>query len=637
MTIGKPSHKPLLSDLSLSELEELAASIRRRIIEVLSKNGGHLSSNLGVVELTIALHRVFQSPKDRFIFDVSHQTYPHKILTDRDVSFDRIRQYKGLCGFAHPKESLHDHFFAGHAGTALSLALGMAKEKELQEGDEHILAILGDASLTCGLTLEALNNVPKTMNNFIAVLNDNAMSISENVGNIKHVLSRLLSNPTSNKLYAEIRSLLRKIPGCGPLLEKLSQKMTESMKNLVSPATFFEEFNFSYVGPIDGHDIGKLVETLEELKNTKQPVFLHVLTIKGKGMPIAIQNPTSYHGAKPFDLCSGKFLPSPAKNPTFPKIFGRHILELAHKHPEIICITAATPAGSCLEEFMKVYPQRCIDVGIAEGHAVTFAGGLGKTKKQKVFVSIYATFFQRALDNLFHDVCMQQIPVVFTLDRAFISGPDGSTHHGIYDIGFLNAMPNLIIAQPRDGQVLKELLNASLSWESPAAIRYPNLETKEDSVPKEARKIGKGQVLKEGKDVLLIGLGHMCNTALEVQKLLGEKGIDAAVIDPIFIKPLDKELLLERIPRYPLIATIEEHSLQGGLGMILSHFIVQNLPKSPRVLHFGIPDKWVQFGSNRELMQELGLDAISIAKRIIEEFPRDDHSTVSQREKAAIV
>lgn len=629
--------KQNLSDLSLSELEELAAAIRKRIIEVLSVNGGHLSSNLGIVELTLALHRVFQSPFDQFIFDVSHQCYPHKILTGRDAQFDRIRKYRGLCGFAHPKESEHDHFFAGHAGTALSLALGVAKTRDLDGGEQHVLPILGDASLTCGLTLEALNNIPKNLGRFIAILNDNAMSISQNVGNIKHILSRLLSNPLSNRIYQEVQALLAKIPSYGPQLEKLGQKMTESMKNLVSSAPFFEEFNLSYVGPIDGHDLGKLIETLEALKHGTRPVLLHVMTVKGKGMPVAIANPTPYHGARPFDLCSGKFLPSPSTQPTFPKIFGRHLLKMADQDPHLLCITPAMPAGSCLDDFMQKYPDRCLDVGIAEGHAVTFAGGLAYKNKKKVVVSIYATFFQRAFDNLFQDVCMQELPVVFALDRSFLSGPDGSTHHGIYDLSFLNAMPNMIIAQPRDGQVLKELLESAFSWGKPCAIRYPNLETTESETPLQPRTPGKAQILMYGQDLLLIALGHTCQTALKVRELLLSKGIRATVVDPVFLKPLDFDLFTELLSTHRFVATIEEHALQGGLGMIINNFLVQNSIREAEVLNFGVPDMWVQFGSNTELMRELGLDAESIAQRLLQEFFVDDHRPLSEREEKTIV
>lgn len=626
-----------LSDLSLAELEELAQEIRTRIIEVLSVNGGHLSSNLGIVELTIAMHRVFNSPRDKFIFDVSHQTYPHKLLTGRNGRFEQIRKYKGLCGFSHPRESEHDHFFAGHAGTALSLALGVAKTRDLDQGTEHVLPILGDASLTCGLTLEALNNIPKNLGRFIAILNDNAMSISKNVGNIKNILSRFLSNPVSNRVYQEIQGLLGKIPGYGSKLEKLGQKMTESLKNLVSPAPFFEEFNLSYVGPVDGHDIGKLIEIFEALKDNPRPVLLHVMTVKGKGMPIAIDNPTPYHGARPFDLCSGKFLPTPSSRPTFPKIFGRHILKMAEEDPSLVCITPAMPAGSCLDDFMHRFPERCLDVGIAEGHAVTFAGGLAHGGKKKVVACIYATFLQRAFDNLFQDVCMQELPVVFALDRSFISGPDGSTHHGIYDISFLNAMPNMIIAQPRDGQVLKELLASSFDWGKPVAIRYPNLETEELDTPLQKRIPGKAEVLMQGKDLLIIALGHTCQTALKVRDLLLSRGIHATIVDPVFIKPLDFDLFSELLSTHRFIATIEEHALNGGMGMIINNFLIQNGIRQAEVLNFGVPDMWVQFGSNTELMRELGLDAESIAARILQEFFVDDYRPISERKEKAIV
>ena len=624
--ISQPSD---LKALSLKELELLAEEIRARIIQALSVNGGHLTSNLGIVELTIALHTVFDSPRDRIIFDVSHQCYTHKLLTGRAHLFSKIRQYKGLCGFCHPKESLHDQFFAGHAGTALSLALGSAKSRDISHGTEHILPILGDASLTCGLTLEALNNVPKNLPRFIAILNDNARSISENVGNIKNILSRLLNNPKSNRLYQEIQELLGKVPACGSMLEKFGQKAAESMKSFVSPAPFFEDFGLAYVGPVDGHDIGKLITTFKALKDHPRPVLLHVMTVKGKGMPIAIANPTPYHGARPFDLCSGKFLPSPSSQPTFPKIFGHHLLKMADRDPNIIAITPAMPAGSYLDEFMQRYPDRCLDVGIAEGHAVTFAGGIAKDRSKKVVACIYATFIQRALDNVFQDVCMQEAPVVFALDRAFISGPDGSTHHGIYDIAFLNAMPNMIIAQPRDGHVLKELLESAFSWGRPAAIRYPNLETEEPDLPLQNRPVGRGEILVQGRSVLIIALGHHCVTALRVRELLLLAGIEATIVDPVFVKPLDGDLFNSLLSTHNLAVTIEEHAVNAGLGMIFNSFLVQNGWKEVEVLNFGVPDIFVQFGSHAEILKEIGLDAESIASRILQDRP---HETLEKAE-----
>ena len=610
-----------LDTLPIESLELLAQEIRTKIIDVLSINGGHLGSNLGIVELSIALHKVFNSPQDKMIFDVSHQSYPHKLLTGRLSKFAKIRQFKGLCGFSHPKESPHDHFYAGHAGTALSLGLGVGKNRDLSERSEHILPILGDASLTCGLTLEALNNIPKDLKRFIVILNDNKMSISQNVGAMTHILSRLVNNPTCNKLYQDIEGLLSKVPGYGQSLIKHGHKLKESIKNLVSSAPFFEQFNLAYVGPVDGHDLGKLISILEALKDCSQPVLLHVMTEKGKGMETAIQNPTLYHGCKPFDKITGLFLPSTASKSTYPQIFGRHLLKMAENDPDLIAITPAMPAGSCLDELMAKFPEKCIDVGIAEGHAVTFSGGIAYGKNKKVVCSIYATFFQRAFDNLFQDVCLQELPVVFAVDRAGISGPDGSTHHGIYDISFLNAMPNMVICQPRDGHVLKELLSSAFSWNRPTAIRYPNMATDEKDAPIEKRELGTAEVLHSGKEIAIIALGHMCQIAIATRAILLTHGIDATIIDPVFVKPLDSDLFYQILLSHKYIVTIEEHALNGGLGMIFNTFILKNKFNHIQVLNFGIPDTFLEYGSHKEILNELGLTPESIALNIFQEFP----------------
>ncbi|MBX9923434.1 MAG: 1-deoxy-D-xylulose-5-phosphate synthase [Rhabdochlamydiaceae bacterium] len=607
-----------ISSLSLVQLQQLAAEIRHRIIDVLSVNGGHLGSNLGIVELTLALHFVFRSPEDKFIFDVSHQTYIHKLLTGRQDKFAQIRKYKGLCGFSHPKESSHDHFFAGHAGTALSLALGTCKARDLTGSQEHVIPILGDASLTCGLTLEALNNVPKELQKMIVILNDNKMSISQNVGAITNILSRFLSNPTSNKIFHEIESFLAKIPNLGGFLAKQGQKLAESLKNLVSTAPFFEQFGLSYVGPIDGHDIGKLIDTLIALKNNPKPILLHVITTKGKGMATAISNPTPYHGCRPFDKETGIFH-APSNKPTFPQIFGKQILSLAQRDSSIVAVTPAMPAGSCLEAFMQKFPDRCLDVGIAEGHAVTFCGALAKNKDLKVVCSIYSTFLQRALDNVFHDVCLQEAPVVFAVDRGGISGPDGSTHHGIYEMSFLQAMPHMVICQPRNGQLLKELLESSFSWNLPTAIRYPNLPTEEGSSALQKRSLGKGEVLIEGEKLLLIGLGHMSLIMLQVQEKLKSYNIEATVVDPIFVKPIDAELFSALLLTHTHVVTLEEHSLQGGFASAFQSFLSQNPAPSLSLLHLGIPDRFVEQGSHAELLLELGLTPDDICATIVKQ------------------
>ncbi len=608
-----------LKDLPLEDLERLATEMRQTIIDVMAINGGHLASNLGIVELTIALHKVFHSPEDKFIFDVSHQSYPHKLLTGRQELFGKIRQFKGLCGFCNPKESPHDHFYAGHAGTALSLALGVSKNRDLSMRHEHIIPIIGDATLTCGLTLEALNNIPKDLGRFIAILNDNNMSISQNVGAVTHILSRFINNPKSNKIYQEIESLLSKVPACGNVLAKQGSKLKESVKNLVSSAPFFEQFNLAYVGPIDGHDIGKLISVLEALKDYTQPVLLHVLTVKGKGMESASQNPISFHGCKPFDKVTGKFLPTASK-PTFPQIFGKHIVKMAESDPSLLAVTPAMPAGSCLDEFMGKFPQRCLDVGIAEGHAVTYCGGIAYGKKMKVVCSIYATFLQRAFDNLFQDVCLQELPVLFAIDRAGISGPDGSTHHGIYDISFLNAMPNMVICQPRNGHVLKELMESAFSWNRPTAIRYPNMSTDEGNAPIGKRELGQAEVLARGSEVVIFALGHMCQTALSVREILQAHGIEATVVDPVFVKPLDSDLLCDLLSSHRYAVTIEEHSLSSGFGSIFNNFLIRNQYQHLSVLNFGIPDTFVEQGSHGELLSEIGLKPAAIADRILEEF-----------------
>lgn len=615
--INKPAD---MKQLSTKELYQLATEIRERIRQVLSITGGHLASNFGAVELTLALHLVFNSPKDKFIFDVSHQTYVHKLLTGRNKDFDKIRQYKGLCGFSNPKESEYDHFYAGHAGTALSLGLGVAQNRDLNAEDDYIIPIIGDATLTCGTALEALNNVSRDLKKFIVVLNDNNMSISENVGAITKILSRFLSNPTTNKIHQELDTIVSKIPSYGKTLAKQGHKLTESLKNLVSPAAFFEQYGLSYIGPIDGHDIQKLIEVFEGVKDSAWPVIIHVLTKKGQGMEEAINNPTSYHGAKPFNLSTGQFLAPKNNDSSFPKVFGSHLVKMAEKDEKIVVITPAMSAGSCLDDFIKKFPERGFDVGIAESHSVTFAGGLSFGKSLKVIVSIYATFLQRAFDNLFHDVCLQELPVVFAIDRAGISGPDGSTHHGIYDISFLNAMPNIIISQPRNGHVLKELMESAFSYGKPTAIRYPNMATEDFEKELIYRPLGKAEILRDGEDILIIGLGIMNDLALKVSEQLSENGLNPTVLDPIFVKPLDTEMLTKLLKTHSAVVTIEEHSVACGMGSIMNNFLMKEGFGSTRVINFGIPEVYVEQGSHKEILNEIGLTAENITEQIMIQF-----------------
>lgn len=570
-----------LHNLSNVQLHLLADDIRDRIIDVLSTNscGGHLSSNLGIVEITIAMHKVFQSPKDRFIFDTSHQTYVHKILTGRNDQLETIRQIDGLCGFSSPLESEHDHFFAGHAGTALSLALGVAKSRDMSNEDFHVMAVLGDAALTCGLTLEALNNIPKDLKNFTVVLNDNNMSISPSVGTINDLL-----NNVHHRNYIK---------------------------------EFFSNFGFNYIGVIDGHDLDETINTFSNAKNQNAPTLLHFKTVKGKGMDLAMEKPTVYHGVKPFDTSTGEFIKPSTPILKFPQIYGRHLHSLAKENEQIIAITPAMPAGSCLSSMMKEFPERCIDVGIAEGHSVTYAGALAKSRKQKVFATIYATFLQRALDNLFQDVCLQNSPVIFGLDRGGIAGPDGATHNGIYDLGFLCSMPNMIVTQPRDGHLLKELMNSALTWDQPCAIRYPNLPTVELESPLLERTIGKAEILSPGKDVVLISLGHKNYDALLIKENLKEYGIDATVVDPIFLKPLDTELFYKIFLSHKFVFTIEEHCISSGLASVLNSFITQEGIQGLQVQNFGVGEEYVHHGSHADVSKHLGIDVESITNKIL--------------------
>ena len=626
--LNSVDHPEDLHKLSVEETTELAQEIRERIIEVMSVNGGHLASNLGSVELTLALHRVFSPPKDKLIWDIGHQTYTHKLITGRKKAFENVRKYRGLSGFCHPGESPFDHFHTGHAGPALSLALGMAHTRDLSDEDDYILPIVGDAAFTCGLTLEALNNMKRELKRFVIILNDNNMSISKNVGRMSHILSRMLSSPTSNRLHQELDALVSRIPSVGNYLCQKGHRISESVKNLVSPAAFFEYFGVSYIGPIDGHDQRRLEDCLEGVKNSNWPVIVHCLTCKGKGMTSAVNNPTPYHGARPFDIKTGKFHPSKNQKRTFPKIFGEHLLSMAESDPDLVAVTPAMAAGSCMEAMMEQHPKRCFDVGIAEGHALTFAGGLAYGGKKRVLACVYSTFVQRALDNLYHDICLQELPVVLCLDRAGIVGGDGAMANGVYDLGFLRSMPNITIAQPRDGIVLQELLNSAFSWNCPTAIRYPNTPAEEPNRSLQERSPGEGEILARGdSSLLLIGLGSMAYTALEVRNILKEIGIQASVLDPVFVKPLDADLLHDLLTTHQNIVTIEEHCVHTGLGAAINNFLLANNYTGRSIINLGIPDTFVQQGGREQLLEELGLTPKKIAHTLQQQLSLKEAST----------
>ncbi len=601
MKLDKIEHPKDIKGLSPEELPLLCQEVRTRIIDVLSSKGGHLASNIGSVEIIVALHKVFSSPEDKFIFDTSHQTYPHKILTGRNDQFHTIRSYQGLCGFASPDESPHDHFFAGHAGTALSLALGLASARDLQETKEYIVPVLGDAAFSCGLTLEALNNLPRHLRRFIIMLNDNDMFISESTGNINQFLRDYVKQ-NKNSLEAILGRLLpTKIPR--------------------SQISFFEHFGLKYIGAIDGHNVNELVQALEHAKTIDGPVVIHAVTKKGYGMEKATEAPTLYHGVGCFDVETGDLHKKASSTQTFPQIFGEYLKEMGKEDEHLVVITPAMPHGACLTPFMEAFPSRSFDVGIAEGHAVTFGAGLAYQNRTRVVVSIYATFLQRALDNLFQDVCLQEIPMILALDRGGFSPSDGSTHHGVFDIGFLKSMPNQVIVQPRNGDVLRDLMYSAFSYQKVVAIRYPNQSTPHTPAytPKH-RPLGRGEVLRKGKDIVLIALGHLCDTAMEVASSLAKLGIEATVVDPIFVKPLDHELMFQLTLDHHHFVTIEEHAVTSGLGSVVSSFITQNGFSHVQLQMLGIPDRFIEHGDYQSLLKEVGLTPKQITEEILKQL-----------------
>lgn len=571
----------------LSPLKCEAKELREKIIHVVAKNGGHLGASLGAVDLILSLHKVFLSPYDQIIFDTGHQAYAHKLLTGRADRFDTLRTYKGLCGFTDPTESIHDLFFAGHAGTALSLALGVHDSRMEDRNGPWTIALIGDASLSCGLTLEALNNITQAHKRLLIVLNDNGMSISKGCGNYHEFLQNI-QDPSPDS-------------------------PDDNSKNI------FSLFRCKYLGPVDGHDPDKLVDLWKKLKEQEGPFLVHAKTIKGYGLDYAENSPTVWHGPKPFCIESGTFKKVSTTKTPFPKIFGKYLFTLKKKEPNLHVITPATATGACLEEFQEYFPSNFHDVGIAEGHAVTYAAGLSRFQNVKVVLSIYATFLHRALDNLFHDVVLQNIPLILAIDRAGLSPQDGSTHHGIYDISFLKSMPGLLIAQPRDGRLLKELFDSALTYNRPVAIRYPNLETTASETLTCYRLIGKGEILARGSPfsrILFLPLGHMAQTALDCHKKLLEKGIQSTVFDPIFLKPLDEEQLLPLIEEHEWIFILEEHAKNSGLGSIILDFLMEKEIFNKKVYTFGIPDQFYAHGTYNQLLDEVGLTTEKIFEKI---------------------
>ena len=611
--------------LTLEELPQLAKEIRERVIATTSKNGGHVGPNLGVVELTIGLHRVFNTPLDRFCFDVSHQGYIHKLLTGRnDERFDHIRTSDGYSGFLTRAESEHDAFGAGHAGTALSAALGMAVARDKRGTDEHVVALCGDAAFTCGITMEALNNVAGSTKRLIIILNDNKWSIAKNVGALSRYFNELITTPIYNRLNDDIESLLQKIPG-GESIIKFGTKWKQETKDFFVSSSLFEKFGIRYIGPIDGHDQKQVEHYLEFAKNAEQPVLLHILTEKGRGYNVAIENPERFHGASPFDVKTGKGVPSTSGTPPkYQDVIGETIVKLAHADKKVVGITAAMPSGTGLNILEKELPNQFFDVGIAEEHAVLFAAGMA-TSGYHPICAIYSTFLQRAYDQIIHDVALQKLPVLFCMDRAGLSPNDGATHHGLFDLSYLRCVPGIVVMAPANEDELADMMATGLAYQGAAFIRYPRgnavgIPIKE--IP-EAIDVGKAQRLQSGSDIDIWAIGAMVADAEKLARCLSENGIEAGVVNARFVKPLDTVLLAESAQSSRLIVTMEDHVITGGLGSAVMEALQTADLHSCPVERIGWPDAFIEHGSSvSKLRDENGLSPQAILERVIAKFAK---------------
>ena len=613
-TINSPADVKALTE---EQLVQLAGEIRQLIIEVTSKNGGHLAPNLGVVELSLALHKVFSTPKDKIVYDVGHQAYIHKIVTGRRDMFHTLRQYGGLSGFPKRSESEHDAFGVGHSSTSISAALGMAVARDVKGEDYDVVAVIGDGSMTGGMAFEALNNAGDLRKRMIVVLNDNEMSISKNVGAMSEYLYQLRTGETYNRIKHDLEGWLGNVDFGGDVL-KVLRRIKGSVKNLMLPTCIFEELGFTYLGPIDGHDIHSLIEVLEAAKNLDEPVLIHVITKKGKGYAPAEESPNKFHGTGPFEVETGKKIANPNAPITYTEVFGNTVIELAKEDENIVAITAAMPDGTGLTPFSKEFPKRFFDVGIAEQHAVTAAAGMAAAGLNPV-VAIYSTFMQRAYDSVMHDICMQNLHVSLCLDRAGLVGDDGFTHHGVFDYAYLRSMPNMTVMAPKDEDELRHMLKTAVGMNGPVAVRYPRgsgvgvaLSDSLNTLP-----IGKAEVLREGNDVSLWAIGTMVESAMKLAEKLAEQGINAGVVNMRFAKPIDKELLLAHAEKYKNIVTLEEGCLRGGVGSaVLEALNEARLLGTCKVLNFGIPDEFILHGDKQRLFQDIGLDVETMAGKV---------------------
>ncbi len=603
-----------LRELSENELLPLAIELRKFLIETLSRTGGHFASNLGVVELTIALHYVFNTPDDRIVWDVGHQSYPHKILTGRREAMSGIRQAKGIAGFPKRSESIYDAFGVGHSSTSISAALGMAIAKRQLGLNDQVVAVIGDGALTAGMAFEALNHAGDLDANILVILNDNDMSISENVGGLSNYLAKVLSSP----LYTSMREGSKHILTRLPTVRKFARRTEEHVKGMVVPGTLFEELGFNYIGPIDGHNLSSLVTTLKNVKNLKGPQFLHIVTQKGKGYPNAEANPCGYHGVTAFDPKTGKMVAKKASTPSYTQIFSNWLCDMAAEEQRLVGITPAMREGSGLVEFSKRYPDRYFDVGIAEQHSVTLAAGLA-CEGLKPVVAIYSTFLQRAYDQLIHDVAIQNLPVLFAIDRAGLVGADGPTHSGLFDLSYLRCIPNILLMVPADENECRQMFTTGFKYNGPSAVRYPRGNGIGITVDKALTTIpiAKAELRRKGQKIAILVFGTLLSTALEAAEIL-----DASVVNMRFVKPLDTEMLMQMTQQHKLLVTIEENVIMGGAGSAVNEYL-QAQANSIAVLNLGLPDRFIDHGQSATLLAECGLNAAGIIRSIKEIFKED--------------
>ncbi|HEY6012185.1 MAG TPA: 1-deoxy-D-xylulose-5-phosphate synthase [Nitrospirota bacterium] len=613
MILDKVNNTQDLRGLPQAELPALAKEVREEIIQVVSRNGGHLASSLGVVDLTIALHYAFDTPKDRIVWDVGHQAYAHKILTGRRAQFSTLRQHGGISGFPKREESPCDHFDVGHASTSISAALGIVAARDIKQEDYRVIAVIGDGSISAGLAFEGMNQAGHLKKNLIVVLNDNEMSISPNVGALSSYLSRLMTGNFYTRLRLETKNFLQGIPKVGESMFNLAKKAEDSIKGMMVPGMLFEDLGFQYIGPIDGHNIDHLLETFKNVKNYTWPVLVHVITKKGKGCEFAECSPSQFHGTPPFDRETGKVAARKQSVLSYTEVFGKTMIRLAEDNERIVAISAAMSEGTGLDKFAEHFPGRFFDVGIAESHGVTFACGLA-TEGLHPVAAIYSTFTQRAYDQVVHDLCLQNLPVTLALDRAGLVGEDGPTHHGVFDIAYLRHVPNMVVMAPKDENEFQHMIKTAVEHPGPTALRYPRgigcgvpMDQELKSLP-----IGRAELVKDGTEAAIIAIGSMVCPSIEAAKRLAEEGISVAVVNARFVKPLDEAMIISLARKTGRIVTAEEHVLLGGFGSAVLECLDEKGVTGVKTHRIGLPDAYIEHGAQSVLRRKYGLDADGI-------------------------